>query len=58
MTCPQCGADCTREEVDVGVGLICSPWVCTECNWDEDCGFPMSDVDWCNKFKEEDLNWK
>jgi hypothetical protein len=34
--CPVCGAPCTREEVDIGVGVQVGPWRCTECDWDED----------------------
>lgn len=34
MTCPQCGADCERDMVDVGIGEIPSgPWGCPECHW-------------------------
>lgn len=31
--CENCGADCTRDEVDVGVGNIYGPWHCLECGW-------------------------
>jgi predicted RNA-binding Zn-ribbon protein involved in translation (DUF1610 family) len=35
--CPDCGAECRRDEVDVGVGYVCGPWVCTnpDCGWIE-----------------------
>jgi hypothetical protein len=46
MKCPECGADCWREEVDVGVGIITSPWMCIDCGWDEDLAFPMADYNW------------
>ncbi len=46
MKCPECGAYCDCESVDVGVGTINGPWQCSECPWDEDCMFPMTDVDW------------
>lgn len=46
MKCPECGADCWREEVDVGVGLVTGPWMCTECHWDEDQEFPMTQDNW------------
>lgn len=46
MKCPRCGADCERDEVDVGIGTIAGgPWGCFECHWVEgepaecpDCG--------------------
>ena len=46
MKCPECGASCWREEVDVGVGIISSPWVCSNCSWDEDQIYPMQPLDW------------
>lgn len=54
MNCPECGKPCAREEVDNGVGIICSPWSCSNCGWTEDDGFPMLQEDWNNKFKAED----
>lgn len=53
MNCPECCAPCSREEVDVGVGTIASPWECSECGWSEDDGYPMLESDWQNKFNEE-----
>lgn len=47
MICPECGRSCFRDEVDVGVGIIASPWMC-ECGWDEDQSFPMTTEDWNN----------
>lgn len=36
MTCPQCGGECERDEVDNGVGMEpCGPWGCPECHWVE-----------------------
>lgn len=35
MTCPRCGADCSRDSADVGVGVIYGPWGC-HCGWSED----------------------
>lgn len=55
MKCPECETLCDREEVDVGVGLVCSPWGCSNCGWSEDDGFPMLETDWNSKFAEEDL---
>jgi len=46
MKCPECGSSCDRDEVDVGVGVICSAWVCSGCGWDEDQAFPMTQDDW------------
>ena len=36
MTCPKCGSECERDEVDNGVGMeACGPWGCPECHWVE-----------------------
>lgn len=36
MNCPNCGAECERDEVDVGVGTMpAGPWGCPECHWVE-----------------------
>ena len=36
MICPNCGEECTRDMVDVGVGEIPSgPWGCENCHWVE-----------------------
>ena len=43
MTCPQCGEECTRDEVDVGTGSIAaSPWGCENCGWVEHDSGPLS----------------
>ena len=34
--CPECGAGCVREEVDVGIGIQYGPWHCTECPWSQE----------------------
>lgn len=34
MVCPNCGDQCGRDEVDVGVGIINGPWGCG-CGWSE-----------------------
>jgi hypothetical protein len=34
--CPKCDAVCTRDEVDIGVGIQYGPYTCTECGWNED----------------------
>lgn len=37
MTCPACGCECERDEVDNGVGMeACGPWGCPECHWIEE----------------------
>ena len=37
MTCPQCGSECERDEVDNGVGMeAVGPWGCPNCHWVED----------------------
>lgn len=37
MTCPNCGEECAREEVDVGPGAIpAGPWTCEACEWCEE----------------------
>lgn len=36
MICPQCGGDCVRDEVDIGVGIQGGPWGCPDCHWVED----------------------
>jgi len=46
MKCPQCGKECDRDEVDIGVGIQVGPWGCFNCGWseqkmaDEDDDFP------------------
>lgn len=35
MKCPQCNADCWRDEVDIGVGTQYGRWHCSECAWYE-----------------------
>lgn len=35
MTCPTCGEECDRDEVNVGVGIIYGPWGCHSCGWSE-----------------------
>lgn len=52
MICPECNANCWREEVNVGVGFYCSSWQCAECSWSEDDGFPMNQTDWDNWLNE------
>lgn len=34
MTCPECGGECERDEVDNGVGMeACGRWGCPDCQW-------------------------
>lgn len=48
MKCPECGTYCWSNEVDVGVGIIADEWKCSECEWNEDLAWPMTDDDWSN----------
>ena len=40
MKCENCGAECGRDEVDVGVGIIYGPYGCG-CGWSEDERYNM-----------------
>jgi len=42
MKCPKCGDDCERDSVDVGVGIIHSPYGCPNCGWSEDDAYDLS----------------
>ena len=42
MNCPKCDEDCLRDEVDVGVGIICGPWGCPGCGWSESEDYDIS----------------
>ena len=35
MKCKKCGAECIRDEVDIGVGVQYGPWGCPECGWSQ-----------------------
>jgi hypothetical protein len=36
MTCPECGEECERDTVDIGVGeQPVGPWGCPTCHWVE-----------------------
>lgn len=37
--CPECGKECFRDHVDVGVGIMYGPWGCLACGWSEDPRF-------------------
>ena len=41
--CPKCESDCTRESVDVGVGIQCGPWGCSTCGWSEYSEYDLSE---------------
>lgn len=41
MNCPLCNAECDRDSVDVGVGVIYGPYGCA-CGWSEDPQFDRS----------------
>ena len=51
MKCPECGEQCSRDEIDVGVGIVASPWSCG-CGWDEEQDFPMTAADWQSYMSE------
>lgn len=42
MTCPNCGDNCSRDEADVGVGVIYGPWGCY-CGWSESTTYDVTD---------------
>ncbi len=36
MKCSECGSpNCSRDEVDIGVGTMYGPWHCLDCGWAE-----------------------
>lgn len=41
--CPKCGAECVRDEVNVGVGWRFGPWGCPSCRWSESEQYDLSD---------------
>ena len=41
MTCPICGDNCMRDEVDIGVGTIYGPFGCP-CGWSESAEYDRS----------------
>lgn len=44
MTCPKCGCEeCHRDEVDIGVGVMCGPYGCPACGWSESQEYDLSD---------------
>jgi hypothetical protein len=43
MKCPKCSDDCSRESVDVGVGVINGPFGCPSCGWSEFPEYDLSD---------------
>lgn len=46
MNCPKCGAECGRDEADVGIGIMHGPWGCGACGWSEDDSFDLSAGQW------------
>ena len=34
--CPKCGSGTTREEVDIGVGMMHGPARCNNCGWSQE----------------------
>ena len=45
QTCPRCGAECVRDEVDIGIGVMCGPWGCGDCGWSEYPEYDRSNPD-------------
>ena len=44
--CPECGSkDIWREEVDIGVGIECGPYMCNDCGWLEYDVFSVLNTD-------------
>jgi ribosomal protein L37AE/L43A len=50
MTCPECNNTVSR----IGAGWSHGHWECDVCDWIE-VDAAMSEVDWVNKFNEEDV---
>jgi len=44
MNCPKCNAECERDEVDVGVGVVYGPYGCPGCGWSESEDYDISGV--------------
>jgi hypothetical protein len=42
MECKNCGHECYRDEVHVGVGVVSGPWGCP-CGWSEDDRYNLLD---------------
>ncbi|HYC44496.1 MAG TPA: hypothetical protein VED01_03330 [Burkholderiales bacterium] len=42
MKCPECGSECDRDSVDVGVGVIHGPYGCLGCGWSENAEYDCS----------------
>lgn len=34
--CPECGEETTCDEVDIGVGIMHSPYRCNNCGWNQE----------------------
>ena len=41
--CVKCSNECSRDEIDVGVGIIYGPWGCGVCGWSDDPYYDCSD---------------
>jgi hypothetical protein len=40
--CLKCSADCYRDSVDIGVGVMFGPWGCPNCGWSENEKYDLS----------------
>jgi hypothetical protein len=45
MNCERCGNECTRDEVDVGVGTMYGPWGCGRCGWSDDPRYDLQNIE-------------
>jgi len=43
MKCDKCNAECHRDDVDIGVGVIYGPYGCPECGWSQDPEYDCSE---------------
>jgi predicted nucleic-acid-binding Zn-ribbon protein len=43
FTCPKCGGDCSRDDADIGIGIIYGPWGCGNCGWSENPEYDISE---------------
>jgi hypothetical protein len=42
MKCENCGGECYRDEVDIGVGYVYGPYGCPSCGWSESTMYDRS----------------
>ena len=54
MKCPNCGDNCARDEVDVGVGVQYGPWGCFSCGWSEHPSYDDSEDESIEQKRQSD----